>query len=99
MPNSTLKRKTPLRSRTRLRKTSPKRRKQLQAYSPQRKSYLLRFPVCAVCKKEPSSQIHHTKGRVGTILNDEAYFLAVCWKCHAKITNHGAWAKANGYKI
>lgn len=70
----------------------------LNRYKKARKAYLLEHPVCEVrgCGK-PSEQIHHERGRIGDLLTNDKYFLAVCAECHQKIERFPKWAKEQGY--
>lgn len=62
------------------------------------KVFITLHPRCQVkdCKR-PSECIHHMKGRVGDLLTDTKWFLAVCLPCHQKIEQHPSWAKEKGY--
>ena len=93
MKRSRLLRKTPLR------RISKKRAAQRRVYNTRGRAYLRSHPVCEVCKKEPSSQIHHRARCHGRLLTQEENFMAVCITCHRHITDHGQWAKELGYKI
>ena len=53
--------------------------------------------VCEVCFKNPATDVHHKKGRLGELLTLVRYFLAVCRSCHTKIETNPKWAKENGY--
>lgn len=55
-------------------------------------------PVCQVCKKAPSGQVHHIAGCIGERLNDVNNMLAVCQGCHDRIGREGKWAKTMGYR-
>lgn len=77
---------------------STKRAKQNREYSKVRKDYLIKHPKCEVkgCRFI-ATEIHHTKGRIGDLLTDERYFLAVCHSHHVEIENHPEIAKEKGY--
>jgi hypothetical protein len=79
-------------------KVSKKRAKENTEYSKVRKIYLEHFPVCEVwnCGNK-STEIHHMRGRVGSLLIDVNHFLAVCEACHKYIENNPLWAKEHGY--
>jgi hypothetical protein len=79
---------------------SQKRAKQEREYAKKGKAFLKVNKVCQVMEcKRPSTQIHHKKGRIGDLLTNEEYFLAVCADCHTKIENHPEWAKEQGYSL
>lgn len=85
-------------------KPIPKKSKKLvdaeKIYNKERKEYLQAYPYCEVnACKSLSNQIHHKKGRIGSLMYDTEYFLAVCTDCHSKIELNPIWAKVNGYSI
>lgn len=79
-------------------KFSKKRAKENTEYSKVRLAYLKIFPVCEVwnCGNK-STQIHHRKGRIGSLLTDINHFLGVCDPCHLYLENNPIWAKEQGY--
>lgn len=83
-----------------IRARSKKRARQEREYVKLRKIYLFTHPVCEVagCGCE-STEIHHKKGRVGDLLTDERFFLAVCRAHHVYIELHPALAKEHGYSL
>lgn len=94
-----LTRRRPLLRKTRLRPISAKRRRVGAIYTKVRIQHLLKNPMCKVCQRSPSSQIHHMAGRVGDKLNDVKDFLAVCFNCHRRIHDNPAWAVKNKYLV
>jgi hypothetical protein len=80
-----------------IRRASPRRARQLRAYAALAKTYLFEHPVCEVCRKTPSGQIHHVGGRIGNQLNITRDWLAICQPCHDRIHAHGAWAREQGF--
>lgn len=77
--------KTPPRARRSARRRS-KRMAKLMAYYRERKaSFLNAYPKCAVYKWEFANQIHHIRGRAGTLLLDERFWIAVSISGHALI--------------
>ena len=81
-------------------KKSAKRIDEEKVYNKKKKDYLIAFPHCEVkkCRKD-STDIHHKKGRVGSLLTDDNYFMAVCRGCHSEIELNPIWAKENGYSL
>jgi len=71
-----------------------------KVYTKERKAYLQAYPYCEVvgCNKE-SQDIHHRKGRIGALLSDSNFFMAVCREHHSKIEIEPIWAKKNGYSL
>lgn len=79
------------------------------AYKDARNQFLETHDVCQVnlpdclvsypIEDKSMLQIHHKKGRRGSLLTDQQYFLCVCHNCHRYIEDHPAWAIENGYSI
>jgi hypothetical protein len=70
----------------------------LKEYQRVRVEYLIEHPICEVCNKEPSVQIHHKKGR-GKLLCEKKFFLAIDDNCHRRIHEQPAWAYEMGYLL
>lgn len=74
----------------------------LKVYKTVREEFLARHPICQAkisgCTKE-AVQIHHKKGRIGELLTDNRYFLAVCHNCHHHIELNPVEAKQNGWSL
>jgi len=100
--------------RTPLRKVSTKRALELKEYSKLRKAYLVDHPYCEVWLREHATEclktagingcpeatdIHHRKGRVGKMLLDTQYWLAVSREMHDNIHRNPKWAYAKGYLL
>lgn len=80
---------------------SQKQLDRLAKYRPIRDKYLKEHPECEVhdCNKS-STNIHHKKGREGSLLWDADFFLACCETCHPKrIHENPEWAYEYGYLI
>lgn len=92
-----MQRNSPLRRFTRLRPTGKKRAKQLREYTKLRHQYLNEFPICQVCRRNRSMQVHHRRGRNGHQLLMTEEWIATCQDCHEKIHREGRWARAKGY--
>lgn len=39
-------------------------------------------PMCGVCHKKPTSDVHHSRGRLGPLLMDQRFWIPVCRTCH-----------------
>lgn len=78
---------------------SDKRKKELSEYRKERGKYMNDNPICEACNFSPSTEIHHQKGKIGKLLYNPLYFLAVCRPCHNEIENNPEWAKENEYSI
>lgn len=83
-----------------LKKVSPRQSKRLSEYKKAKEEYLFVNKICQVetCQNL-AAEIHHKAGRIGALLWNKYYFLAVCRECHNKIELSPLWAKANGYSV
>ena len=81
-------------------KKSAKRVDEEKVYRKERDRYLKSFQMCEV-KGCPSFalDIHHKKGRIGSLLTDSNYFMGVCRSCHKVIEENPVWAKEKGYSL
>ena len=71
---------------------SVKRAKQEREYLKVRKSFLLSSQSCQahlpnICSRQVTD-LHHMKGRIGDLLTDPTFFLALCRPCHDWIHTH-----------
>lgn len=67
-----------------------------------RKEFLDRNLRCeAACVEvkcgKSATEVHHTRGKIGPLLCDERFFMAVCRKCHDWIGNNIEAARARGW--
>jgi len=67
-------------------------------YSKNRASFLSEHPICEVCKKNKSTDIHHAKGR-GKYLNNIEFFVGTCRECHDWIETAKEEAMIAGYRL
>tara|TARA_B100001093_G_scaffold504253_1_gene559790 strand:- start:25 stop:312 length:288 start_codon:yes stop_codon:yes gene_type:complete len=88
--------RTPLKRKTPLRRVSKARREASKIYLTLRQSFLADLPLCEVCEKEKSTDVHHKKGR-GKYYLDVDTWLSVCRKCHDRIHVNPSWARENGF--
>jgi len=85
---------------TAIKKVSDKRKKQKAEYQLKRILFL-REPhnqKCPVTGK-PTTDVHHMKGRIGNLLLDERYWIALSREGHKYIEENPEWAKENGYSL
>lgn len=80
-----------------IRKISSKRAKEVRIYLKLAAEFLQENPVCHICAIRHSTDIHHSMGRIGSLLNNKTFWLASCRECHARCHNHPAWARLNGF--
>jgi hypothetical protein len=82
-------------------KVSEKRKYDLVQYREDRLRYLKANPICEAalgCCTRKATDVHHQKGR-GIMLNDQAFWIAVCRKCHDWITEHSKEAIEMGLSV
>jgi hypothetical protein len=75
---------------------SEKHKKKLAEYRILRDQFMKEHPMCQaslICCTGLSSDLHHKAGRVGKLLTDTRYFMAVCRSCHSWIETHTQEAK------
>lgn len=82
-----------------IRPMSESRQKDWQLYVIARYEFLIDNPRCAVYPHLESDQIHHKKGRVGSLLYDKEHFLAVSGEGHRFIEGNPEWALNMGYRV
>ena len=86
-------------NRSPMRRRSPRMVRLMAGYLRQRETFLLANPECGVCRVNRATQIHHRKGRLGALLVDERFWLAVCYPCHGILEANPAWAREQGYSL
>lgn len=81
-------------------KISPKRKIENLKYAAQRIIFLGKPEnrICPITGKE-TTEVHHKKGRTGSLFLDERYWLAVSREGHIQIENNPEWAKEKGYSL
>jgi hypothetical protein len=80
--------------------TSVKRKAEEKLYLKKKKEYLTKNIRCEVkgCNRV-SDDLHHKRGRVGKLLYDERFFMAVCRNHHTEIETNPDWAIENKYSL
>lgn len=74
-------------------------------YTAAKRLFLERHPWCKVCEMlnringsiERSTDIHHTRGRLGTLLLHEPWWVPCCRACHDYVGRHPGWAREHGF--
>jgi len=84
-------------------KISPVSKKQavrLLQYSADRKVFLDK-PENAKCPITgwPTTDVHHKRGRIGDLLLDQRYWVALSREGHDYVEDNPIWAKENGYSL
>lgn len=80
----------------RIKSVSDKKLVELNEYRKKRDAFmkgkLCEFPDC----KEKATDLHHAKGRTGSLLTDERHFKALCRRCHRWVEENVIEAKRLG---
>ena len=79
---------------------SKKSQAQENIYSQLRKAFLNKEEnkVCPITK-DPTTDVHHKKGKIGDLLIDTRYWVALSREGHAFVEQNPIWAKENGYSL
>jgi hypothetical protein len=93
-----MKRGGPLKRKTPLRRVSKRRSKEMKEYGILRKEFLEKLPICEVCMKAKSTDIHHKAGRGKHYIEVETW-LSTCRSCHDRIHREPSWAREKGFLI
>lgn len=80
-----------------IRKVSTARAKRLREYAKSRKVFLYEHPKCAVFPELRATEIHHTRGRIGELLNMDAFWAPVSRKGHEWINANPAESRNRTY--
>jgi len=86
-----------------IRYSSNARAKQVREYIKLKRAFFEEHPYCQVCpeifrnkRRHYANDIHHTRGKVGTLLNDTNHWLATCREGHDWIHSHIGLAREAG---
>lgn len=66
------------------------------AYKLNRKRFIHENPMCRRCSGK-TDDVHHSRGRAGTLLLDERFWLPVCRECHDWIHANIQKAREGGF--
>ena len=77
---------------------SKKRAKEVKEYMRLRQKFLEDFPICEVCTKKKSVDVHHKDKRGKNYLAVDTW-LSVCRECHRVIHENPSWARENNYLV
>jgi hypothetical protein len=83
--------------RKRVRQVSAAQRERLWEYQGAKRLFLMGRTRCERCKCVEELELHHKRGRLGSLLPDHRYFAALCGKCHRWVHEHPAEARAAGW--
>lgn len=83
-----------------IKKLSDKRKKENAIYLREVTAFL-NLPENKICPvtKGRTTEVHHMKGRIGKLLLDKRYWLAVSRKGHQRIELNPEWAKEQGFSL
>lgn len=76
---------------------SKAKKREHRKYLQQRRVFLEKNPRCAVDKQHTSCDVHHMRGRAGSLYLDERFWLPVCRGCHDWIHKHMDEARQKGF--
>lgn len=81
-------------------KVSDKRKVENLKYLAQRIVFLGKKEnqICPITKT-PTTDVHHKKGRTGSLYLDETYWVALSREGHKFVEENPEWAKENGYSL
>lgn len=97
LKNKPKKKYTIKKSSTPIKKLGNTRKKEYEQYYNQTLPEFFSNPkntVCKVCGRSPVDP-HHTRGKVGSLLNDLRYLIPLCREHHRKAEENPSWAKEN----
>jgi len=82
----------------RIRSVSVRRAAQLREYAKLKAKWIKDNPTC-MCYgcTAPTEDVHHMRGRIGGLLNDQRWWLPVCRAHHEWIHRHPDTARKLGY--
>lgn len=99
-----LKRSAPLKKKFyRIPKVSEKRKAEKKEYDVLREAFLKEHPICECgrieCKRGPSTDVHHSKGRAGSLYLDTMFWKALSRACHRWVELNPIEAKKLGLSV
>jgi hypothetical protein len=97
MKRTALNRKSRLARTGRLKPMSAKRARASRVYAKKRREFMARFRWCQMCENVRPSDVHHSAGRIGALLNDETKWFALCRGCHDRIHANPKEARTKGW--
>lgn len=87
-----------------IRRTSAQRAKQLREYSAMLRELLATQPLCEAChvirpdaRAHAATEVHHKRGRIGSLLCDGRHWLLVCRTAHHWIHDNPRAAVEAGF--
>ena len=74
--------------RQRLKPRSSAMEARMKLYRAAKARFLAEYPSCQCGCGRKSKEVHHTRGRLGSLLLDETYWLALAPECHEWVHNN-----------
>jgi len=83
-----------------IKKVSDKRALENIIYNSERIKFL-QLPENRICPitNQPTTDVHHMKGRIGSLLLDKRFWKALSREGHKFVEENPIWAKENGYSL
>lgn len=78
-------------------KVSDRQRKRLKEYRETKKHVLNHQAYCRVCLDNLATEVHHSRGRLGSLLCNETYLIPICMGCHRWIHDNVGEAVRRGW--
>ena len=90
----------PPKIKAKIKPVSDKRKKEDALYQLERVLFL-RQPENQKCPitGKPTTDVHHMKGRIGDLLLNKKYWIALSREGHKYVEENPEWAKENGYSL
>jgi len=93
--------KAPEKKPARIAPVSKRQRKRLSRYAVLKAEWMLRFHAngiceCGSCNRPSELDVHHTRGRAGTLLLDWRHWRALRRECHEWVAAHPVEARRRG---
>jgi hypothetical protein len=85
-----------------MRRFSKKREKINRQYNKKAKQFREDHPYCEIKSPVCTGQtqgVHHKRGRMGSLLMDETFWMAARNRCNGYVEDNDSWARENGFKL
>jgi hypothetical protein len=90
----------PIVSKPKIKSVSERRLLALKEYRVVRDAYMRDHKICEHPEcSSPSTELHHSKGRIGKLLTNPLYFKALCNSCHFWVEKNPILAKELGLSV
>lgn len=78
---------------------SDKRTKEERVYEKEKKIHKANHPICECGCGKYTTEIHHKAGRIGKLIYDVRYFMAMHWECHKWVHLNPKQSRKKGWLI